>query len=87
MPQLTRETYTQQGIFYRTEKILVLNWYNCFSAFSVTQTREMFLRSLEAMQMEISQDPQKVEALTHLLTAGIEMPEQSEQTEMELDAP
>ncbi len=35
LPQLTRETYTQKGIFYRTEKIIVLNYYNCFSTYTV----------------------------------------------------
>ena len=47
----------------------------------------MFLRCLEDMQMRISQDPRKVSALQSLLTAGIEMPEQPDPTDMDLDAP
>jgi len=30
LPKLTRENFTQKGLFYRTEKILVQNYHNCF---------------------------------------------------------
>ncbi|CDW75624.1 UNKNOWN [Stylonychia lemnae] len=53
LPQLTRENFTQKGLFYRTEKILVQNYHNCFQKYSVDYTKQLLWETITELQSQI----------------------------------
>lgn len=40
LPHLTRDSFSKKGLFYRTEKILIQNYSNCFQYPSAARAQE-----------------------------------------------
>ncbi len=50
LPQLTRDSFSKKGLFYRTDKILIENYSSHFQHPSATRAKEQINNSLDLLQ-------------------------------------
>jgi hypothetical protein len=41
LPQLTRDSFSKKGLFYRTDKIILQNWSNCFQMPTANKAKQI----------------------------------------------
>ena len=70
LPQLTRDSFCKKGLFYRTDKILIQNYSNCFQFPSAARAKERLEETQILVQSILSQEHTK-KVFHDLLTTNI----------------